>query len=538
MPNNISGKMKVKSGKMMKFVMLVCISIAFHFPLSTFHSLQAQYKVVHLEAPYNTPGSETGALRPGDTVLVYSTMPPKVVTGNTFGYDDAVMQLYQARIGKEGRVARPKPCRWGFNSKRDHTGNLALDPANRDAYFTRGDVETLRCDIWYAQGMKRRGWEKPVKLSGPVNSKQYTATHPTVGRINDTTTILYFVSDRPGGMGGLDIWYSLVRNGASTEPVNLGPQVNSADDEVTPFYDQRNGVLYFSSDREGGQGGFDIYSTVGSRNTWQQAEAVCHCLNSPQNDLYFTVTEHDPASGIPTKGYLSSNRKDSYFLSDSMCCNDLYGWTIDTATLLAMLNPPKDTDTVVPEPSWTERYQAFAKTIFPLPLYFHNDDPDPASRDTATHADYSDCQLRYALLRSTYLAHQRTTQDAAAMQTFFDSCVVGNFDKLNQLFDYVEAALNEGKHVVLTVAGYASPVFSDDYNRALSQRRIGSFINMVRAWHGGRFADALSDGRLRVEQQPMGIDELSAFNPRLSDAVYSLQAALARRIEVHSCKIF
>ena len=494
----------------------------------------AQYKVVHLETPYNTPGSETGALRLGDTVLAFASMPPNVVKGSSFDYSDAIMQLYQVRIAKSGKLARPKPCRWGFNSKRDHSGNLSVDPVTRDAYFTRGDVETLHCDIWWARGLKRRGWEKPAKLRGAVNNKQYTATQPAVARLDDTTAILYFVSDRPGGMGGMDIWYSLVRDGAATEPVNLGPQVNSADDEITPFYDQHNGVLYFSSDRKDGKGGFDIYSAVGSRNTWQRAEAVCHCLNSEQNDIYFTITDHDAATGIPTAGYLSSNRRDSYFLSDSMCCNDLYRWTLDTAALLAMIEPSKDTVATPPEPTALEQYNTFAQSIFPLPLYFHNDDPDPGSHDSLTTADYADCQLRYALLRSTYLAHQHTTVDSAAMTRFFDSSVVGNYDRTLVLLEHLQRLLAEGLHAQLTVSGYASPLHTDNYNRILSQRRIGALINMLRAWNDGALSAALDDGRLSIVQRPMGIDRGS----KPDDPVYSLPAARARRIEITSCEIF
>lgn len=509
-----------------------CVSLAFISHFSFLNSVHAQYKVTHLKAPYNTPGSETGALQLGDTVLVYSSMPPKVVKGNTFDYSDAVMQLYQVRLSKEGKMARPKPCRWNFNSKRDHTGNLSVDPVTRDAYFTRGDVESLRCDIWYARGKKRRGWEKAERLRGPVNNKQYTATHPAVGRLDDTTAILYFVSDRPGGMGGMDIWYALVRDGVAGEPVNLGPQVNSAADELTPFYDQRNGILYFSSDREGGKGGFDIYCAVGCRNTWQRAEAVCHCLNSEQNDLYFTISHHDEASGIPTAGFLSSNRRDSYFLSDSMCCNDIYRWTLDTAALLAMLEPPKEP--LPPEPTTLERYQAFARSAFPLPLYFHNDDPDPGSRDSLTTEDYADCQLRYALMRSNYMAHQHSDEERANMTRFFDSCVVGNYDRTLELLEHLQRLLAEGHKVKITVSGYASPLHTDDYNHILSQRRIASFLNLLRAWKGGALHEALSNGHLRIVRKPMGEDPFVSDG----DPVYGLSAARARRIEITKCEIF
>ena len=396
---------------------------------------------------------------------------------------------------------------------------------NHDLYFTRGDIETLHCDIWVAKKKQKRGWEKPERLAEPLNNKQYTSTHPTIGRLQDGTVLLYFVSDRPGGYGGMDIWYSIVKEGVAEEPVNLGPMVNSSADEYTPFYDQRNGILYFSSDRAGGKGGFDIYCAVGGRNTWQKAEPVCGCLNSEQNDLYFTITDYEPASGFPIGGYLSSNRKDSYFLSDSMCCNDLYKWGIDSTKWIVEEIPPVDTIPIPNSPLFTFH--------FPLPLYFHNDEPDPRSRDSVTEADYADCQLRYALMRNEYLQRQTNAEDSALMQQFFDSCVVGNFELALLLFDYIETQLDEGRHVVLTVSGYASPLFTNDYNHLLSARRIGSLINTIRARRS--LSGALEDGRLRIVQQPMGVDNRTTTS---GDAVYSPDAARARRIEIISCDIF
>ncbi|MGX8713710.1 MAG: hypothetical protein ACSW8I_08570, partial [bacterium] len=147
---------------------MFCVSLIFNFHFSIFNFAFGQYTVTHLESPFNTPGSETGAFRVGDTVMVYSSMPPEVGRNSQFDISSPVMQVYQARIAKNGRVARPKADRWGLNSKRDHTGNLAFDPWTQDIYFTRGDVETLHCDIWFAKKKRRRGWEKPVKLQGPV----------------------------------------------------------------------------------------------------------------------------------------------------------------------------------------------------------------------------------------------------------------------------------------------------------------------------------------------------------------------------------
>ncbi|MBR4506438.1 MAG: PD40 domain-containing protein [Bacteroidales bacterium] len=511
-------------------MLAVCASMIFNFHFSLFNSAKAQYKVVHLEAPYNTAGSETGAIRVGDTILAYSSMQPAKGNNKAFHFATSQMNVFQARIAKNGKIAKPRPSRWGINDKRDHTGNLAIDPWANDLYFTRCRIDDpdLRCEIWHARKLKR-GWAKAVRLRGDVNLEGYTATHPAVGHLKDSTVILYFASNRPGGMGGMDIWYTLLHGERSGECVNLGPQVNSPADEITPFYDQRNEVLYFSSDRMGGKGGYDIYTATGQRNTWKAAQSVCGCLNSEQNDIYFTITDRDSASGFPVGGYLASNRADSYYMNDSMCCNDLYRWGLDTALILERLaaDTVESTDTIV------ERVRKF---MFPLFLYFHNDEPDPTSRQPVTERAYSDCQRSYAARRTEYIAKQKNADDSAMMVQFFDTCVVGNYQRVEQLFDYVESLLDDGKSITLTIAGYASPVFKSEYNRVLSQRRIVSFINMVRAWRGGVFDDAMTDGRLFVQQQPHGAVEPTTES-QSKDPVYGLPAALARRIEILSCEV-
>lgn len=523
--------MKTESGQLVKFAMLVCASITFLFSLSTLHSLQAQpYRVEHLGKQFNTKGSETGAIRVGDTILAYSSMPRNVGSNSQFHFDNAQMNIMQARIARSGKVARPKPCRWGINSRRDHTGNLCIDPSSGDLYFTRArlDDPELRCEIWYAR-KQRRGWEKAVPLRGDINGDGYTSTQPTVGRLHDGSVILYYASNRSGGTGGMDIWYTIVKGSTASQSTNLGPQVNTPADEITPYYDQRSGVLYFSSDRAGGRGGHDIYCAVGQRNTWQRAEAVCGCLNSEWNDIYFTVAEHDSVFGIPLTGYLSSNRPNE--LDSTACCNDLYQWHLNLDTVVAVdTTPTTDTNTGSARPTAAITFD------FPLFLYFHNDEPDPGSRSAQTTVSYADCQRSYAALRDEYLRRQQNAIDRREMEEFFDSCVEGNYRRVEALFDYIEEQLDEGRRVTITIAGYASPLHRDDYNQTLSERRIASFINMIRAWRGGMFADAMESRHLTIRQQPHGAVKPTTAS-KAADPVYSLQAAYARHIEIISCEV-
>lgn len=516
--------------------LLLCIGIIFNL----FNSLHAQYRVERLGGSFNTPGSETGAVRVGDTVLVYSTMERRETGNKQFSFDKAQMNLMQARIARGGKLSRPKPCRWGLNSKRDHTGNLCIDPVSGDLYFTharRGD-DKLRCEIWTARKL-RRGWDNPVCLGGDINGTAYTSTHPAVGRLDDGSVVLYYASDRSDGMGGMDIWYTIVKDGNCGQSVNLGPQVNTSADELTPFYDQPNGVLYFSSDRPGGLGGYDVYCAVGQRNTWQQVEPTCGCLNSPWNDIYFTIAERDAATGMPVAGYLASNRPTA--ADSTACCNDLYQWSIDSTKFEIQDSVLADaaTDTVTGN-SELQTSNPELKFMFPLFLYFHNDEPDPRSTESTTTTTYTACQRRYAGMRNEYVARQQNADDSAMMQMFFDTCVEGNYHRVEALFDFIEEQLDEGRSCVLTVSGYASPLHHSDYNQTLSERRIASFVNMIREWRGGLLSDAIDDGRLTVVQRPRGIDKVTTDHrtpATNSDPVYGLSAAMARRIEITSCEV-
>ena len=523
-------KMKAGNRHTTKPAMLILIGIAFLVALSPSNPLRAQpYRVEHLGRQFNTNGSETGAIRVGDTILAYSSMPKSVGGNSQFHFDNAQMNIMQARISRTGKIARPKPCRWGLNSRRDHTGNLCIDPVSGDLYFTRArlDDPTLRCEIWYARKL-RRGWQKAERLKGDINGREYTSTQPAVGHLADGSAILYYATNRTDGVGGMDIWYTIVKDGTAGQSTNLGTQVNSPADEITPFYDQRSGVLYFSSDRAGGKGAHDIYCAVGQRNTWQKAEAVCGCLNSEWNDIYFTVAEHDSVFGIPLTGYLSSNRPNDD--DSTACCNDLFQWHLNLDTIPVV-------DTIPDTSSATIAKQPAPLAFdFPLFLYFHNDEPDPSSRSPKTTLSYADCQRHYASLRGEYLAKQSNAIDRKEMEEFFDSCVEGNYRRVEALFDYIEEKLDDGHKVTITITGYASPLHRKDYNQTLSERRIASFINMIRTWRDGMFADAMDDRRLAIRQEPRGAVPPTAKS-QSADPVYSLQAAYARHIEIISCEV-
>lgn len=123
------------------------------------------------------------------------------------------------------------------------------------------------------------------------------------GHINSKGDLLYFASNRPGGFGGYDLYMSQFKEGAWSQPVNLGPNINTAGNEISPFFSEDDNFLFFASDYRSGLGGFDVFiaERVGALE-YDLAMNVGKGINSPSDDYFFTIA---PASG---KFYFTSNR--------------------------------------------------------------------------------------------------------------------------------------------------------------------------------------------------------------------------------------
>jgi len=128
-------------------------------------------------------------------------------------------------------------------------------------------------------------WQEPVKLPHPINSR-FRETHAS---LTPDGNQIFFTSDRHGGMGGLDIWTSIKLADGWSKPINLGSAVNSAGDEESPNISVDGKTIYFSSDGRDGFGGFDIFrSTITDFGTWSLAENLGYPINSIGDDIFFS----------------------------------------------------------------------------------------------------------------------------------------------------------------------------------------------------------------------------------------------------------
>lgn len=286
-------------------------------------------KVERMNSTINGPHIELSPLSVNDSLMYYSSL--KLDSVFYFERSDSVKtpvrQFYAAkRIGNDWIGGKPLDAT--INIPGVETGNGALSKDGKRFYFTRCSRNwsgKMRCEIYLA---KKSGntWDTPEKLDVSINDPNYTATQPTIGYTSKSNMeVLYFVSDRPGGKGGYDIWYSIYnkKKDEFSVPKNAGSRINTSGDEITPYYDNASRTLYFSSTEHNGMGGFDIFQSLGELRKWQPVQNLGYPLNSSYDDLYFSIGHSRE------DGFMVSNRPGGNSFRNETCCDDIfqYRWT-------------------------------------------------------------------------------------------------------------------------------------------------------------------------------------------------------------------
>lgn len=299
----------------------------------------SNYEVQHAGMDVNSAYTEFSPLYLSPSEMIFASLKADSV----ISYDPSKLKKkeeYRARFyyaQKEGDNWKNKGEYTGpFNIKDVETGNGTFSPDSQRFYFTRCNLnkeQKMICEI-YKSEKKNGKWSNPEKLPETINKPGFTATHPAVTTYSrGGGDLLYFVSDRIPSRGGLDIWYSYhdQRRNKWQMPRNLGRRVNSFGDDMTPFYDEVFGYLYFSSDGWPGVGGLDIYKVKGEEGKYRSyPENLGFPVNSGADDMYFTI---DYSSN---KGFIVSNREGSISLKSPTCCDDIFEISIDRSLVFGL----------------------------------------------------------------------------------------------------------------------------------------------------------------------------------------------------------
>ncbi|MEM6831674.1 MAG: SPOR domain-containing protein, partial [Bacteroidota bacterium] len=236
--------------------------------------------------------------------IVFASSREKVKNVKQYNMtQSSYLDLYLREVLENGELGVPKKFDKTINSPY-HEGPAAFFDNYTQLIFTRNNYyekrfhsseeSTLTLELFYSKKDRLLGyWSEPVVLSG-VADPGFSNAHPTVSKDGKS---LYFVSDRPGGKGGSDIYLSVNQDGKWSEPVNLGEPLNTLGNESFPFL-ANDSTLYFSSDGHIGIGGLDCYRY--NLNT-QVVENMGYPINTNHDDFAIIVNKEG-------EGYFSSNR--------------------------------------------------------------------------------------------------------------------------------------------------------------------------------------------------------------------------------------
>lgn len=260
----------------------------------------AKYSIKNLKV--NTPYTDMSPSFWGKGRVIYSSSKnykSKVKARvSSKQLDKAFLDIFTGYIDKDYEIKYSKNVQMDFTI-RFNQSNVAFNPDLSEVYFTQNSNESskgrLKLKLFKADVKADGTWTNVKQL--PFNSNSYSCVHPTV---NDDGSKLYFSSDMPGGYGMSDIYVvDILGNNKYGKPKNLGAYINSPNKDNFPEYN--NGILYFSSNRTGGMGGLDVYMAI-AEDLFTEPTNIGLPINSAYDDFSFII------NGKTRHGYFTSNR--------------------------------------------------------------------------------------------------------------------------------------------------------------------------------------------------------------------------------------
>lgn len=259
----------------------------------------ATYSIKNLDA--NSRYQDFGSTFMGKDKIIFSSSRKTSGIRNKIWdkNNQPFLNLYIGDLTSDGDIKNIKPFSSAINSKY-HDAFVAFTPNLKEVYFTSnnymdGKLKSENLKIFRASVDSKGHWTDFSSL--PFNNDDYDTGHPMISKDGKK---LYFVSNMPGTIGDTDIFVVDLNQGHYGKVINLGPTVNSKYKEYTPYID--GDVIYFSSNRPGGLGGFDVYMTKLDGSIPEPIN-LGEPINSKGDDISFIIDNKK------LQGYFSSNRR-------------------------------------------------------------------------------------------------------------------------------------------------------------------------------------------------------------------------------------
>jgi outer membrane protein OmpA-like peptidoglycan-associated protein/tetratricopeptide (TPR) repeat protein len=260
-------------------------------------------KIENMGAEVNSPYIDYSPVIDADeSVLIFTSRRPGTTTGSAGEKDDSIDEYWEdVYISYKLNEKWTKPRNIGppiNTTGHEASNNLSPDGEILFLYIDnkgQGDI--------YESKLENLAWGKPQLMKDPISTK----FHETSATINSRLDTLYFVSERPGGYGGKDIYFAVKGSDGKWGNVqNIGAVINTEWDEESVYLMPDGKTLYFSSQGHNSIGGFDIFKTNLKNGNWTEPINLGYPINSADDDVNFVMA----ASG--KRGYYSSVKYEGF----------------------------------------------------------------------------------------------------------------------------------------------------------------------------------------------------------------------------------
>ena len=367
------------------------------------------------------------------------------------------------------------------NTTKDHESVISLS-YNGDKFYT------YRKNKIYESDLKNNTWSAPKELDTTVNADIFQ-NHLCISKDGKT---IYFSSQKRGGMGGLDLYKAEMQaDGKWAKAVNLGGDINTKEDDGSPFISEDGKTLYFASKGHKGFGGYDIYKSTYNGTTWSTPENMGLPFNNPGDDIYLTINANE------THGYFSSSRAGGFGDMDiyeiiylrapfETYASDLPGVISFTAPDTIYVNQPVNFSVQSSKVPASE-LQTYNWGVNDSILNTH------ANNAAYTFAKEGTYKVRVEAQKAdnNFLSYEKsivvvTKPLLLATNTFGLEPVYFDFNKsaLNEVaVQAVERnikTLNEHKDAIIEISAYSDARGSVAYNQILSEKRAKAVIHYLK----------------------------------------------------------
>ncbi len=248
-------------------------------------------KIENVGESINSPYDDYApSLSADGTTMIFTSRRPDTKGGQTDDeYDRKYYEdIYIATLDEPtGKWSDAEPIKGSLNTE-GHDASLSISPSGKEIYLYKNiSGETRSGDIFVSKLSASGKWGTPKPMDSQINSSYFESS----ACISPDGKMLLFVSERKGSIGNGDIWMiKKINRSTWGEPVNLGPMINTIEDEISVFLHPDGKTLFFSSRGHNSMGGYDIFKSTLEGGIWTKPENLGYPINTVGDDLHFVLT--------------------------------------------------------------------------------------------------------------------------------------------------------------------------------------------------------------------------------------------------------